>query len=227
MSANTKYPQLVMIIRHGEKPGSAAQESSGGPDLSLQGSARAAALPTLFTPDPTAQPPAKNPPQQLTCEVAAGQAKQFAGTYNSSGVAAGNPRFPTPNFLFATHQSKNSNRPVETITPLSQALASLNNPNIDSKIHHHYPDASYKDLANEILSTPQTYGGQVILICWHHGKAPKLAEALGVTKSQIAPWKPWKPAVFDLVFQITWNSSGQANLDVGYQQLLFNDTKAT
>lgn len=227
MSANPKYPQLVMIIRHGEKPGNPAEEAKGGPDLSIQGSARAAALPSLFTPDPTSAPLAKNPLQQVTCEIAAGKAKQFAGTYSSSGVSAGNSRFPAPNILFATQKSKNSNRPVETITPLSQALASLNNPKIDSKIHQHYPDASYKELAKEILENPQTYGGQVILICWHHGKAPNLAEHLGVSKSQIAPWKPWKSTVFDLIFQITWDDSGQANLVVDYQQLLFTDTKAT
>ncbi len=64
----------------------------------------------------------------------------------------------------------------------------------------------------------------MILICWHHGKAPQLAEALGVPKSQLTPWDPWQPTVFDLVFQITWNTSGQANLVVGYQQLLFADT---
>jgi hypothetical protein len=226
MSTSTNYPQLVMIIRHGEKPGNPSQDSKGGPHLSLLGSARAAALPSLFTPDPGIAPPAKSAAQQLTCDLTAGQAKQFAGTYSNSGVPAGNSRFPVPNFLFATHQSKNSNRPVETITPLSQALASLNNPSIKSKIHHHYPDASYKELAQEILKTPQTYGGQVILICWHHGKAPNLAEQLGVSKSQLAPWKPWNPEVFDLVFQITWDDAGQANLKVGYQQLLFNDTKA-
>lgn len=227
MSASTKYPQLVMIIRHGEKPGNPSQDAKGGPDLSIQGSARAAALPTLFTPDPMARPSAKIPLQQVTCEIAEGRAKQIAATYNSSDVSAGDSRFPAPNFLFATQKSKNSNRPVETITPLSQALASLNNPGIDSKIHHHYADASFKELAKEILENPQTYGGQVILICWHHGKAPNLAEHLGVSKSQIAPWKPWKPEVFDLIFQITWDDSGQANLSVGYQQLLFSDTRST
>lgn len=227
MNASTKFPQLVMIIRHGEKPGNPSENAKGGPDLSIQGSARAAALPSLFTPDPANKTPAKNPPQQLTCDLTAGKSKQFAGIYSLSGVPAGSSRFPVPNFLFATQKSKNSNRPVETITPLSQALASLDNPSVNSKIHHHFPDASYKELAKEILETPETYGGQVILICWHHGKAPNLAEHLGVPKSQIAPWKPWNPKVFDLIFQITWDDSGQANLEVGYQQLLFNDTKAT
>lgn len=222
-SAGTKYPQLVMIIRHGEKPGDPCKDSQGGPSLSTLGSARAAALPSLFTPDPTAQNADNG--QQLSCDVAAAsQAGQFTGAYTSSGLAAGNSRFPTPNFLFATHQSKSSNRPVETITPLSQALASLKDPKIDSKIHHHFTDNAYADLAKEILNTPQTYGGQVILICWHHGKAPKLAHKLGVPKSQLSAWEPWNCKVFDLVFKITWDSSGQANLEVDYQQLLFNDT---
>ena len=218
-----KFPQLVMIIRHGEKPGNPATDTNGGPNLSVLGSARAAALPSLFTPDPTV-PPSTNPPSQLACDVVAGSTSQFSGTYVSSGMPAGSSRFPPPNFLFATEATNSSNRPVETITPLSQALASLNNSALNTTINHHYPDDSYGDLANLILSDSQKYGGQVILICWHHGKAPQLAEALGVPKSQLTPWDPWQPTVFDLVFQITWNTSGQANLDVGYQQLLFADT---
>src|SRR5258705_1256238 len=219
-----KYPQLVMIIRHGEKPGNPAN-TNGGPNLSVLGSARAAALPSLFTPDPTSPPPPSNPPSQLACDVIASSTDQsFSGTYVSSGMPAGNSRFSTPNFLFATQATHSSNRPVETITPLSQALGSLNDPALNTTINHQYPDDSYKELATLILSDSQTYGGQVILICWHHGEAPKLAHKLGVPKSQLTPWDPWQPTVFDLVFQITWNTSGQANLDVAYQQLLFADT---
>jgi hypothetical protein len=222
-SSSTNYPALVMIIRHGEKPGDPCANDSGGPNLSILGSARAAALPSLFTPDPTTTPVQTQ--QQLSCDVVtASQAGQYTGMYVSSGLAAGSPRFPTPNFLFATHQSKSSNRPVETITPLSQALASLKDPKVDSKIHHHFTDDAYADLAKEILNNPKTYGGQVILICWHHGKAPQLAHKLGVPKNQLQPWDPWNCKVFDLVFKITWDGSGQASLEVDYQQLLFNDT---
>jgi hypothetical protein len=213
-----------MIIRHGEKPGNPATDTNGGPNLSVLGSARAAALPSLFTPDPTAAPPPTNPPSQLACDVIAGFSGEFSGKYVSSGMPAGSSRFPPPNFLFATEVTGSSNRPVETITPLSQALASLNNPALNTTINSNYPDDSYQDLATLILSDSQTYGGQVILICWHHGKAPNLAQALGVPKSQLTPWDPWQPTVFDLVFQITWDNSGQANLVVGYQQLLFADT---
>jgi hypothetical protein len=228
MSSSQNYPQLVMIIRHGEKPGDPASDSSGGLNLSILGSARAAALPSLFTPDPAVTPPVSTL-QQLGCDVAVGAAEQFSGTYVSSGLTAGQPRFPVPNFLFATQASKNSSRPIETITPLSQALADLTSPGtscqLNSRINCQYPNDSYKELAAEILNNPQTYGGQVVLICWHHGKAPKLARHLGVSKKELAPWDPWPPAVFDLVFQITWHKSGKAHLDVGYQQLLFNDTK--
>lgn len=50
-----------------------------------------------------------------------------------AGIAAGPSRFPTPDFLFATEQSENSNRPVETITPLAQAL--------NLKINHDFKDS--------------------------------------------------------------------------------------
>ena len=94
-------------------------------------------------------------------------------------------------------------------------------------IHHHYADKHYDHLAKkEILSKPGTYGGKVILICWHHGKAPQLAESLGVPASQLAGWQPWNANVFDLIFSITWKN-GQANLVVDYQQLLFGDTAKT
>ena len=55
MSSN--FPSLVIIIRHGEKAGDPSNDAKGGPDLSIRGSARAAALPSLFTLDPAATPP--------------------------------------------------------------------------------------------------------------------------------------------------------------------------
>ena len=143
MATSTQYPSLVMIIRHGEKPGKSGSEKDGGPHLSERGSARAAALPTLFTPDPTATTPVTGM-RQLCCDVTAGSTGQFVGAYSSSGIAAGQSRFQTPDFLFATKQDPpetGSNRPVETITPLAQALKMT--------IHHHYADKQYDDLAKK------------------------------------------------------------------------------
>ncbi len=51
------------------------------------------------------------------------------------------PDLPTPQFLFATHQSKHSNRPVETITPLSEAL--------HLPISHDIMDEDYAELRSE------------------------------------------------------------------------------
>ena len=47
------------------------------------------------------------------------RAKVLAKLFDGSAAPHNLPR---PDFLFATHVSKNSNRPVETITPLSAAL---------------------------------------------------------------------------------------------------------
>ena len=217
MSTNNLFPSVVMILRHGEKPGTASSDKDGGPHLSVLGSARAAALPSLFTPDPT-QPPSSGT-QQLCCDLTGETASQFAGTYGTSGSPAGPARFPTPDFLFATANSTDSQRPVETITPIAQALGlHINDSFTDTHGHK-----GIKGLKDEILKQPQVYGGKVILIAWHHKTAPDVALALGVPATQLNGWTPWKPGVFDLIFFITW-PNGQANLTVAYQQLLFGDS---
>jgi len=102
-------------------------------------------------------------------------------------------RFPIPDFLIATKRSKGSNRPVETITPLSQAI----NENIEST----FSDDQFAQAANEVLTDPK-FTGKVVLIAWHHGKIPDLAKALGVKD---CPDK-WNPQVFDRVWQITYEN---------------------
>jgi hypothetical protein len=232
MSPSALYPTLLMIIRHGEKPGPPGNDKDGGPDLSILGSARAAALPSLFTPDPTAQ--ALNNMQQLACDLTVGAPSQFNGAYNSSKHAAGQSRFPTPDFLFATAPGTgkhSSHRPLETITPLAQALQFYNNPKLT--INANYTNDPTDDkhglpaLKAEIINNPHTYGGKVVLIAWHHGTIPQLTEDFGVPASQL-PWGPkhkWPATTFDLVFKISW-ASGSANLEVDYQQLLYGDTAA-
>ena len=194
---SNNFPSCIYIVRHGEKLGDAANDKNGGPDLSIQGSARAAALPSLFV------------PANMSCILTAGSSN-FTGQYATvSGVKAGSPRFLTPNFLFATQKSKHSNRPVETITPLSLATGLT--------INSSYPDSGYGDLAKVALGGQ--YAGKVVLICWHHGEIPALAAALGVSN----PPK-WKETVFDLVWQITY-TKGKANLKVHHQKLLYGDAK--
>jgi len=117
---------------------------------------------------------------------------------------------PRPDFLFATHLSKKSNRPVETITPLSQALGLP----IGSEIE----DADYATLAKLLLSG--RYAGKIVLVAWHHGMLPEFAEALGAAP----PYKPWPDTQFDRVWRIDYRD-GKAMLTDLPQSLLPGDSK--
>jgi hypothetical protein len=137
------------------------------------------------------------------------------------------PTFPTkpapfavPDFLFAAEESKHSNRPVETITPLSKVLG-------DQHIHHKHKDDDFQAVADELFSDGK-YAGKTVLICWHHGKIPKLTRAIldkatnaATVKDQVP--KHWADTVFDRVWQITFDGTGQASFNDRPQRLLFND----
>ncbi len=143
----------------------------------------------------------------LNCALATSHAS-FTGSYNASGLPGIAPRFATPDFLFATQASKQSNRPAETITPLSRALG------LDYNDKH--ADDDYQKVAEDILQKPK-YAGKTVLVCWHHGKIPKLAEALGI------PSPPaWPGTVFDRVWVIAY-ANGKASLANAAQMLLYGD----
>jgi hypothetical protein len=189
-----------MIIRHGEKLGDSSDDSSGGPDLSQRGSARAMALPQLFAPAGSTT---------FACALTAENGQTVTAAYNSVNVANAAPRFAVPVFLFATQASKHSNRPVETITPVATVL------NLD--VNDKHADKDFQKVASDILANSK-YVGQNVLICWHHGKIPDLAQALGIAQPP-----PWPGTVFDRVWVITW-PSGAASLADEPQQLLFGDS---
>jgi hypothetical protein len=96
--------------------------------------------------------------------------------------------FGPPKFLFATAQSADSNRPIETIQPLSDAIG--------VPIEATFADDQYKMLANLLLTDPK-YNGALVLICWHHQKIPKLALDLGAPRASIPD--PWDPDVYNLI----------------------------
>jgi hypothetical protein len=200
-SSSKSGPSQVMIIRHGEKLGDSSSDKDGGPDLSTRGSARATALPQLFAP---AQP-------RYGCALSIGTDQDFTGDYVAVQIQGTAPRFSTPGFLFATQASKSSNRPVETITPLSAAL----NLAYDDK----HADGDYAKVASDIL-TDSKYAGQVVLLCWHHGNIPNLATALGVSNPPA-----WPGSVFDRVWVISY-ANGTASLANDAQMLLYGDSSS-
>lgn len=119
--------------------------------------------------------------------------------------------FPKPDFVFATKTSTHSNRPVETVTPLARAL------NLD--INARFKDGEVTQLATELLTNPR-YKGKTVLVCWHHGKIPELAQKL---EAEDVP-DHWKTSVFDKVWVITYKN-GKGKLRQQDQVLLPGDKK--
>jgi len=117
---------------------------------------------------------------------------------------------PVPQFLFATHLSKHSNRPVETVTPLAAALKVP----IDSMVMND----DYAMLAKELLSGK--YAGKVVLVAWHHGNIPQLAAALRAQP----PYTPWPEGQFDRIWRIDYKD-GKTTLRDLPQDLLPGDSK--
>jgi hypothetical protein len=128
--------------------------------------------------------------------------------------------FPTPDYLFATKESHKSNRPVETVTPLARALG-------DMHIHKKHADDDFAAVVDHIFGDAK-YAGKTVLICWHHGKIRKLALAIvgrarnGDKLKGRVP-KHWGDAVFDRVWQITFDGQDEATFADRPQRLLFGD----
>jgi hypothetical protein len=203
-------PSQVMIVRHGEKLGDAGSDKDGGPDLSVRGSSRAAALPSLFVPVPS----------ETSCRVAPPEVGDpplppfFTGTYIQVTLQGPQtqPRFPTPQFIFATAPGA-SHRPLETITPTARALGLSINAGFTNS------PSDIQQMTTEILNNG-IYSGKVVLICWHHGQIPTVAQDLGVPAKDVPGWKSTD---FDRLWSITWDASGKPTLKDDVQELLFGD----
>jgi hypothetical protein len=198
MNGNTA-PGQVLIIRHGEKLGT-DQDDNGGPDLSPRGSARAMALPSLFVPVTP----------QIGCALAA-TGSEVSGAYASVTINGSGPRFARPGYVFATKASSSSNRPVETVSPLMAALSP------SPTFNDTFSNKHYDKMADQITQSG-AYAGAVVLVCWHHGEIPALAQSLGIANPP-----PWPGSVFDRVWQLIY-TNGVPALQNLPQQLLYGDS---
>jgi hypothetical protein len=119
------------------------------------------------------------------------------------------PALPKPEFLFATARSKNSNRPFETVMPLSSVL--------NVPISNEIENDNFADLAKLLLSGQ--FAGKIVLVSWHHGNLPGLTKALGATPPYV-----WPETQFDRIWRIDY-VDGKAKLSDLPMQLLPGDSK--
>ncbi len=110
-----------------------------------------------------------------------------------------------PQVLFAARISAHSNRSLQTLLPLAEAL--------HLPIDDSFRDREYADLAASLLSGK--YVGKVVLVAWHHGKLPQLAAALGATP----PYDPWPSEQFDRIWRIDFLNGKVTLKDLPYALL--------
>ena len=125
-----------------------------------------------------------------------------------------------PDFIFSARDTKSSHRPRETVTPLATQLKLPIDDAYRNMVSPDNPKAKgAADLRDELFKNPK-YAGKTILISWHHGTMPELAQTLRATD---APRK-WRDAVFDRVWKITYDESGKATFANLPQRLMPGDS---
>jgi hypothetical protein len=116
--------------------------------------------------------------------------------------------FGRPAFIVATKTTEKSARPVQTVTPLASTLR--------LEVHDSHKDEEFQAVADALLSHEKFRDEQVV-VCWHHGKLPQLAKALGVVDPP-----SWEDDVFDRFWLIEFDGE-EAKLAEQPQRLLFGD----
>ena len=108
-------------------------------------------------------------------------------------------------FLFASTESRKSNRPFLTLQPLAEAI------NLD--INGEFENKHFQDLVDYLRRNKgHKFDNANVLICWHHGEVLKLASALGAdanTLPKSAHWpKKWDQQAYGWLLKIYYAADG-------------------
>jgi broad specificity phosphatase PhoE len=85
------------------------------------------------------------------------------------------------NYIVATADSSQSERPRLTMEPLAKAMG--------MEINAKHQENDYQKVADDILQNSK-YDRSNIVICWHHEEILQLAAALGVDANKLPPESP-------------------------------------
>ncbi len=118
-----------------------------------------------------------------------------AGEVRAEHLATYIPQtFGKPDFIIATARSKHSDRPLETLEPLAQAVG--------VPVEHDIRDKDFEDLVEEIFSDEE-FRGKTVVICWHHGTLPAIAALLGAPAGSYPD--PWPDDTYNVLLDFRYD----------------------
>jgi phosphohistidine phosphatase SixA len=118
-----------------------------------------------------------------------------AGMARAEHLASYVPQtFGKPDYIIATAHSKHSNRPIETVKPLAEALG--------INFQHNIGDDDFEELVKEIFANP-AYHGKTVVVCWHHGKLPAIAALLGAPAGSYPD--PWPEDAYNIILDLRYD----------------------
>lgn len=126
-----------------------------------------------------------------------------AGTARAERLATWIPEaFGRPDFLIAAADSPKSRRSNLTLEPLARGTGLP----IDDAVEN----AEFDVLAVRLLADPR-YTGKFVVVAWHQGKLPKLADALGAPAGSY-PDK-WGRETFDRILRLDYGEGGTPRVE--------------
>ncbi len=161
-------PAKIMIIRHGEKP------ADGNPDPGLD-------------------PDGAFDPRSLTAKGWQ-RAKALAGYFCDPSAQ----HIARPDYIFAAKPNEESQRPLQTVTPLANRLWPP--AGVSAAFDASHDQDEFSGLVADVMAKTGT-----VLISWEHKRIPLIVEHLPNPPS--VPPK-WKGARFDLVWVLDASADG-------------------
>ena len=139
------------------------------------------------------------------------RAQAYVGFFKSFTL---NSHLVKVDHLFAAKKSTNSDRPSETLLPLSNAL--------HLKIHSTFDLSESQELADKVR---RSYSGETVLICWHHGAIPDLLRAFGANPKALLPGGEWPDDVFGWLIVLRYDQNGKVSANVSNERINPDDAK--